>query len=342
MLEELMLELLKAYSPSGNEAEAIKRYVDVVSRWWNGDIVVDDAGNALLNYGRGEKWVLLAGHIDTVPGELPVEYDGTIFRGRGAVDAKGPLVSMTIGSIEAIKHLNEEVCRITIAALVDEERGSSGAKRLMRDARPTAIIVGEPSNFNIIIGYRGSMKLEIKCHGSGGHSSTPQSGTSAIDKLIESLLEVKKRVLSVPGSSIVVNYIEGGLPFSLIPKEARALVDIRIPLGWSTEAFGEIVKSCMSDCTYNIVDETPPVRVRVDTPIARSLARSMIRNGLKPSPVIKLGTSDMNLLIRITENIVGFGPGRSELSHTDREEISIAELELGARIYRDTVREFLS
>jgi hypothetical protein len=38
-----MLELLKAYSPSGNEAEAIKRYVNVVSRWWNGDIVVDDA-----------------------------------------------------------------------------------------------------------------------------------------------------------------------------------------------------------------------------------------------------------------------------------------------------------
>ncbi|MGC8932920.1 MAG: M20/M25/M40 family metallo-hydrolase [Candidatus Methanodesulfokora sp.] len=248
---------------------------------------------------------------------------------------------MTIGSIEALKYLNEERCRVTVAALVDEERGSLGAKKLMENARPTAIVIGEPSNFNIIIGYRGSIKLEIKCHGSSGHSSTPQSGISAIDELIESLLEMRRRVSSIPGSSIVINYIEGGQPFSVIPKEARALVDIRVPLDCSVAALKEIAGRSTSDfCTCRIVDETPPIRVSINTPVARSLARSIIRNGLKPCPVVKLGTSDMNLLAGITESIVGFGPGRSELSHTDREEISIAELELGARIYRDAIMEF--
>jgi len=202
-------------------------------------------------------------------------------------------------------------------------------------------VIGEPSNFNIIIGYRGSMKLEVKCLGSGGHSSTPQSGISAIDKLMESLLRMKEGFSSVPGSSMVVTYIEGGQPFSVIPREARALVDIRVPLDCNTALLREIAEKSISDCCKcRVLEETPPVRVSLNTPVARSLVRSMIRNGLRPSPVVKLGTSDMNLLARVTGNIVGFGPGKSELSHTDREEISMDELELGAKVYRDAIAEF--
>jgi len=345
MLEELMLELLKAYSPTGSESEAVRKYVGIVSKWWEGDVVVDRVGNAILTYGNGSKWILLAGHIDTVPGELPVGYDGHVFRGRGAVDAKGPLTSMTVGAIEAIKHLREGDCRVTVAALVAEEGRSYGARELVSSGiRPTAIVVGEPSGCSgVIVGYRGSIKLGVKCHGVSGHSSTPQSGVSAVDELINSWLRMRDVINSIPNSNITINYIRGGQPFSVIPKDAEAVIDIRVPVDGDLNVVKALVVSALTNrCTYEVIDETPPVKVSVNNTVVRSLIRSLIKNGLRPSPVIKLGTSDMNLLARITDNIVGYGPGRSELSHTDREEISITELEIGAKVYRDTILEFCS
>src|SRR5207245_2293778 len=54
---------------------------------------VDDAGNAVGEIGDGAHHVVLLGHIDTVPGEIPVRIEGDELVGRGAVDAKGPLAA---------------------------------------------------------------------------------------------------------------------------------------------------------------------------------------------------------------------------------------------------------
>lgn len=343
LLEELMLELLKSYSPTGSELEAINKYVNIVSSLGLGEVTVDEVGNALLNYGNGSNWLLLAGHIDTVPGELPVSYDGKTFRGRGAVDAKGPLVALTVGALEAFKELKNKDVRVTIAALVGEEGRSPGAKALIkRGLRPKAIVVGEPSGCDgVVIGYRGSVKLSIKCYGSGGHSSNPEAGTSAIDEFIESWLKLKESLREDQQLRITINYISGGQPFSVIPKECVGILDLRIPIGLQVDAVKSKINGLLTkQCSYEVIDETPPIKVGVNTPIVRALIRSIIKNGLKPSPAVKSGTSDMNLLSSLTDNIVSFGPGRPELSHSDREEISIDELELGTKIVRDTVLEY--
>lgn len=346
LLEDLMFDLLKAYSPTGSEEKAVRKYVEFISSLGLAEVYVDNVGNAIVDYGGGDKWVLLAGHIDTVAGELPVSYDGSVFRGRGAVDAKGPLVAMTIGALEATKYLGSR-CRVTVAALVGEEGRSPGARALIRSlssssARPTAIIVGEPSGCDgVVIGYRGSIKLKLKCLGSGGHSSDPGRGVSAIEELINLWLDLKALASSTLGLSIGMNYIVGGGFFSVIPKECEALIDIRIPVEHELND----VKSKLHDvfvnrsrmCTYEVAEETPPVKVSVNVPIARALVRAIIKNGLRPVPAVKLGTSDMNLLVSLTNNIVSYGPGNPELSHTDYEEINIDELELGAKIYRDAI-----
>ncbi len=351
LLEELMLELLKAYSPTGYEEKAVKRYVEIVGSIGIGRVYVDEVGNAIVDCGEGNsRWVLLAGHIDTVPGELPVSYDGNIFKGRGAVDAKGPLVAMTVGALEASRHVGSG-CRVTVAALVGEEGRSPGARALINDminkgVRPSAIIVGEPSGCDgVVIGYRGSIKLRLKCVGSGGHSSDPNRGVSAIEELINLWLGMKSLSTSLQ-VSIGMNYIRGGEAFSVIPRECEALLDIRIPVDQGLPMIRskiiEYISSSSSRCVPEMVEETPPVKVSVNTPIVRALIRSIIRNGLRPIPSIKLGTSDMNLLVNLTNNIVSYGPGKPELSHTDYEEISINELELGAKVYRDAVIEYCS
>jgi LysW-gamma-L-lysine carboxypeptidase len=344
LLEDLMLRLLKTYSPTGSEELAVKAYTDFLKSIGVNTVEVDDVGNALFTYGFGSKWLLLAGHIDTVEGELPVSYDGKVFRGRGAVDAKGPLVSMTIGALEALKYLDTSKYRVTVAALVGEEGRSPGAKALIRRGlKPTAIVVGEPSGCDgVVIGYRGSIKLRLVCRGTGGHSSNPEGGISAIEEFINTWLKLKElsKTLNV---SIGMNYISGGQLFSVIPKLCEGVIDVRVPIGMKLSDVKSKIDALLSTyCSYEVIDETPPVRVSVNVPVVRALVRAIIKNGLKPSPAIKLGTSDMNLLVSLTDNIVSYGPGRSELAHTDREEISIEELELGAKVYKDLILEFFT
>src|SRR5512145_2741138 len=60
---------------------------------------VDEAGNAVGELGdpAAPRTIVLLGHIDTVPGNIPVRIersgDGDILFGRGSVDAKGPLAT---------------------------------------------------------------------------------------------------------------------------------------------------------------------------------------------------------------------------------------------------------
>jgi LysW-gamma-L-lysine carboxypeptidase len=89
-----------------------------------------------------------------------------------------------------------------------------------------------------------------------------------------------------------------------------------------------------------LIDYTQPIRTSVNSTIVRALTRAIIIEGVRPKFVYKLGTSDMNLLHDCSSNIVAYGPGKSELSHTDKEEISVEEVLQGARIYRSTIEEF--
>jgi len=77
-------------SVSRNERDAVEWLVDRMrERGFRASI--DAAGNAVGEIGDGPTHVVLLGHIDTVPGEIPVRVEDGDLVGRGAVDAKGPL-----------------------------------------------------------------------------------------------------------------------------------------------------------------------------------------------------------------------------------------------------------
>jgi LysW-gamma-L-lysine carboxypeptidase len=85
--------LVSHYSPSGAESEAVGWLVAHMHQTGFSRAEIDPAGNAVGVMGDGERQVVLLGHIDTVPGEIPLKVEDGMLYGRGSVDAKGPLAA---------------------------------------------------------------------------------------------------------------------------------------------------------------------------------------------------------------------------------------------------------
>src|SRR4029079_2594390 len=87
---------------------------------------VDAAGNAVGIWGKGAREIVLLGHIDTVPGHIPVRQEGDLLYGRGSVDAKGPLACF----VSAVARLpKSDACRLVVIGAVEEEAAASEAAR---------------------------------------------------------------------------------------------------------------------------------------------------------------------------------------------------------------------
>ncbi|MCD6323723.1 MAG: peptidase dimerization domain-containing protein, partial [Desulfurococcales archaeon] len=198
----------------------------------------------------------------------------------------------------------------------------------------------EPSNtFKVIVEYRGAASAVIECSAGGGHTSTPWLGDSACTKLCG--IDSKLRALCSDASSCrnspvasVVSLRCGG-EWNVIPRHGVAGINVRVPAGYTYEDVLDFVKGLApSDCSVALRSFTPPVKVSPSNPVPRALMRGLLRLGFKPTLARKFGTSDMNLLYgKVTHDTAAYGPGRSELSHTDREVISVEELGVGAAVY---------
>src|ERR1700686_4439483 len=104
----------------------------------------DEAGNVVAFWGSGPREVMLLGHMDTVPGFIPVRREGNRLFGRGAVDAKAPLAA----AITAVaRQPAGAACRFTIIGAVEEEGSSRGARHLVNRKAPDQLVILEPSGW---------------------------------------------------------------------------------------------------------------------------------------------------------------------------------------------------
>jgi LysW-gamma-L-lysine carboxypeptidase len=156
---------------------------------------VDAAGNAVGEMGpaTAAQTVMLLGHIDTVPGNIPVHIEttaaGDVLYGRGSVDAKGPLATFAaaaarVGSAWAHEHN----VRFVVAGAVEEEAASSKGARFIRDRfdgvrepQPIACIIGEPSHWTrVTLGYKGRLLVEMEASQPMAHTAGPDAGVAVV------------------------------------------------------------------------------------------------------------------------------------------------------------------
>ena len=355
---QLLTKMLEIYSPSGHEEE-ISFFLAEEMEKLGFQVKRDNVGNVIGEIGNGSPVILLCGHMDTVPGFIPVQKRNNYLYGRGATDAKASLAAIIAASSIFVN--KGESAKIIVAGVVDEEGTSKGVKNLLNDGvKADYAFFGEPSGVEkITIGYKGDLRLKITCKTGSGHSAAHWLFESAVERAIEIWREIQKIHFPVekPRSHFYsvdscLTKIEGGKGNSTVPSTCKIYVDFRIPPPLSTDqVFREVCKVVDNyqkakpkvSVEVKIKDSVEPFETDSNSLPVRALLRA-IREVRHKSALLmrKTGTGDMNIFGRATcIPVVTYGPGDPALSHTGNEHVDIQEFVDSIKVYRKAIHHLM-
>jgi LysW-gamma-L-lysine carboxypeptidase len=358
---ELLKNSLEIYSPSRSETKLASFLKDVCLDLGFEQANIDSVGNIIAIKGTGNPVILLCGHMDTVPGIVPVRMDGDFIYGRGASDAKAPLLAMLLAAADFPKQNGT----IIFAGVVDEEGNATGIKNLINDKNlnPHYAIFGEPSGIdNITISYKGRLEIRLLCDVmNSAHASAPWISLNAIEEIYRIWDDLKKvlddtKVRISNNKADIISYsiteINGGLSHNVTPQKCRMTIDIRIPTNLSCNDILNLIDKQIAKIKkekhtliikYNVEDKTEPFQANTSSPLVRSLVLSILDIRKKrPLLLKKTGTGDMNILgNRFNIPVVTYGPGDPHSSHSENERILISDYLIGIEIYKNALFNIL-
>ncbi|MGH3875551.1 MAG: M20/M25/M40 family metallo-hydrolase [Actinophytocola sp.] len=299
---------------------------------------IDVVGNVIGVIERGDgPTLMLLGHIDTVPGQLPVRSEDGKLYGRGAVDAKGPLAAMICAAAGAVDFPG----RIVVIGVVEEETpGSRGAMaiRATHD-RPDALIIGEPSGWSsVVLGYKGKLDLRytVKCPATHPSNPAPKASELAVEcwaALVDLLgPDVGHDVFARPGATLC--QLNGDLT------SATADISVRTPPGFDVDALVRKLHERLTAGKLEVLNSVAACRVGRANPAVRALVSGIRRLHAQPRLLVKTATSDMNTLAEVWDiPMATYGPGDSKLDHADTEHIQLSDFLRGINVLSIAISE---
>lgn len=191
----LLRGLVAIRSVSHEEAEAAHWLAAQMAVAGYDRAFVDEAGNAVGELGAADapRVIVLLGHIDTVPGNIPVRIEpgpqGDVLYGRGSVDAKGPLATFAAaGARLGSAWAHAAGLRVVVVGAVEEEAATSKGARFIasrfdgrREPVPAACVIGEPSHWHrVTLGYKGRLLLDLDARQPMAHTAGPDPSVAGI------------------------------------------------------------------------------------------------------------------------------------------------------------------
>jgi len=321
---DTLIGLVSQYSPSGQERGAVEWLVGRMKSLGY-EACIDATGNAVGAMGQGPKQVVLLGHIDTVPGEIPVHIADGVLYGRGSVDAKGPLACF----VDAVAGVGvKEEWQYVVIGAVEEERDSEGARFVVNQFNPDFAIVGEPSQWDrVALGYKGSAWANITLKRGQAHTASGEE--TAAEAAVEAWLKIKAYVDSFNMDKqrvfdkllLTLRGIDSGS--NDFEQWARLKVGVRLPVeilpeDWYTK-LGEMVGDVEVE---GVGFAIPAWACEKNTLLVRALLSGIRSQNGEPRFVYKTGTADLNIVAPAWKcPAVVYGPGDSSLDHTANEHI---------------------
>jgi len=271
--------------------------------------------------------VVLSTHFDCVPPFFPSRVEGDRLHGRGSCDAKGILAAQ-VAAVDALRRRGET--RVGLLFVVGEERGSDGAKIANTTNAGGAcrfLVNGEPTDNRLGAATRGILRLKLRASGRAAHSSFPERGESAIDKLLDALVALRE--IPLPADPILgqthysIGLIAGGVAPNVISPSAEAEVMFR------TVGNADDVRRAVQT-----LERTVAIEHVLDVPPVRLTTVPGFETAVFPY------TTDIPFLAGWGEPLL-FGPGSVHAAHTADESVSIAELHAAVGHYQTIAADLL-
>lgn len=285
--------------------------------------------------------ILLLGHLDTVwdvgtLARMPFRISGGKAYGPGVLDMKSGIIC-GLWAIRALQAL-----RVTPASPVrfflnsDEEVASLAfRKHILAEARRArAVLVLEPAAARgaLKTARKGVGEFRITVHGRSAHAGIdPAAGVNAVAELARQLLRIERMARPKQGLTLNVGVIRGGTRSNVIPEQAWAAVDVRIPRAADQEAIERKVyalKPIHPEARLEIsggINRPPMEHARAAALFrtARELGRQM---GMKIEEASTGGGSDGNFTAALgIPTLDGLG-AVGEGAHAVHEHVMIREL----------------
>jgi acetylornithine deacetylase len=274
-----------------------------------------------------EPRVVLSTHFDCVPPFFASRQANGLLFGRGACDAKGILAAQ-IAAAERLRARGHE--SFGLLFVVGEERGSDGA-RVANERAPAAVrflINGEPTDNRLGAATRGVLRVRLHATGRAAHSSFPELGESAIDKLLDALMVI--RGVALPSDPVLgrthysVGLIEGGVAPNVISPHASAELLFR------TVGSADDVRERLA-----VVEGLVRIEDVLATPAIRMHTIPGFETAVFPY------TTDIPFLTHWGTPLL-IGPGSIHVAHTDDEHVAIDELRHAVDLYVSLVEQLLT
>ena len=285
----------------------------------------------------GRPFVLLAGHLDTVPAQdnLPGRVENGSVWGLGASDMKGGLAVM----VELARWIGEDHPELAYdlgllffgrEELSMSESPLSGVFAARPELAETDLVVMlEPTDNAIHAGCLGHITAELVFEGVSAHSARPWLGVNAIGRAVEGLqplLELEPREVTISGLRFVEvlspTAIAGGIAGNVIPDRVSVTLSYRYaPDRPPEEAEAELRRLVGEHGRLEHVAVSPAARVVVDAPLVESLRKAGSFQ-LEPkqawTPVAEFTARGLDA--------VNLGPGATRHAHTRDERVEVDQL----------------
>jgi acetylornithine deacetylase len=304
--------------------------------------------------------VILSGHSDVVPVDgqewqsdpFALSRRGGRLYGRGTADMKS-FIALALASAPAFVRLRRPV---HLAFSYDEEVGCIGAPSMIAEMAAhlppsAAVIVGEPTNMEVVSAHKAITTWIVTVTGHEAHSSLTHLGLSAnmaAVKLMGSLADLAAQLerdapaspFMPPHATLTIGQVNGGTAVNILARECVFAFDLRCPPGIDPEAvilpflaeaaaMDAALKQRFPDCGVAVVRRSgaPALAPQPDGPAEQLTRRIAGDNG--PARAVAYA-AEAGQWQQAGFSTVICGPGSIEQAHQPDEYIEVTQVERGA------------
>ncbi len=308
--------------------------------------------------------IVLEAHMDTATEVgMAAPFDsvrrGNLMYGRGSCDTKGGLAAM----LHAMKWIVDTSARpcasVILVAVVDEEFSFQGVLKFLENgAKADGAIVAEPTDLQVVVASKGALRFCLQTSGRPAHSSKPELGVNAINKMAKLIVAMEQKAPSffsgvhhplLGPPTLNVGMIHGGVQVNQVPEVCAIQVDRRLLPGetrqtvWSEfeEMFREL---CDADPELHLemkpVLEDPPLETPLTERIVQVALKSLRAMGRAECVLGVPYGSDASKLSRAGIPSIICGPGSIDQAHAADEYVPLDQVVAAAELYIRSILEF--